>query len=114
MSHLLWERKIHEGPFIDHDQNRELAVLKFCTCGFIDENETYFHLLKQWRNEHTTAKATVDRCICVKFMYTNTSDGMKRVTKWWHDKRNSGTKISNKHLFCLLGVEPVISEMRMS
>lgn len=104
---------LHEGTFTNHDQNRELAVLKFCTCGFIDENETYFHLLKQWRNQQPTVRATAERCICVVFICTNANDGMKRAIEWWERKRDSGIKLSNKHLFCLVKSKPATSEERV-
>lgn len=101
---------LHNQEFISHQENRPLAVLKFCLCGFIDENETYYHILKQWRNDHAALKAPIERCVCVIFITTDKSQKMQEALNWYNEKRESSIKMSNKHLFGIIQTGPIIGE----
>lgn len=85
----------HEGKFIPYPKtkhpNKDLAIIKYCTIGFVDQNEYYHSIfLDATWNMYPRCSFYLDRHVLVVFITSDKGPGMKKAMDWYREYVSRG------------------------
>lgn len=83
LAHLQIDSFLHRGAFIPHSgENKDLALVKYCSTGVVDRDERFHFLLDDLRNDRYKKGDTpllADKAVLVCFITSDRSRGMARA-----------------------------------
>lgn len=92
---------LHEGVLIPHQgRNKDLAIAKFCSTGFIDQDDRFHFLLddlRELRRQKDEPPMHANSAIAVVFVTSDMSTGMTEALDWVLSK----SAANRTHFTCL-------------
>jgi len=90
----------HEGKFIPYPKtkhpNKDLAIVKYCTIGVVDQNEYYHSIFLDARwNIYPTCDFYLDKYVLLVFITSDKGSGMKRALNWYTEYQRKGLPVSS-------------------
>lgn len=92
---------LHEGKFIEYSgDNKDLAIIKYCTVGVIDPLGNYYHILRDYRHQlftqYNQLMVPFERSILVAFITSDHQIGMTNALKWYGEQVKDKMKVDYK------------------
>ncbi|MBX7151414.1 hypothetical protein K1X84_07225 [bacterium] len=96
-----FKKFLHEGEFIEYSgDNKDLAIIKYCTVGVVDPLGNYYHILRDYRyqlfSQYNRLMVPFERSILVAFITSDHQIGMTNALKWYEEQVKDRMRVDYK------------------